>query len=249
MQAPLVGITIPPKTAPDRAELDSLLDAIVNAVERAGGLPILIPLGLDENTLRDLYARLDGLLVSGGGDIDPVHYGAEMAANIDGVDAERDRTEMTLVRWMTEDTKPFFGICRGAQVLNVAMGGTLYRDVSEHSGAARHSYYPDLPYDLRPHEIKIEEDSTLARVIGQPITTVNSLHHQSVKDLAPGLRVTAIAPDGIIEAIELPQRPFVLGVQWHPECLPNAPEMNRLFEAFVNASRRGAASQEGSANN
>lgn len=242
MKAPLVGITIPPKTAPDRAELDSLLEAIVQGVERAGGLPLLIPLGLAEPTLRDLYARLDGLLVSGGGDIDPAHYGAEMAANIDGVDAERDRTEMTLVRWMAQDTKPFFGICRGAQVLNVALGGTLYRDVSEHPGAGRHSFYPDLPYDLRPHEIKIEEDSVLAKVIGQPIVTVNSLHHQSVKDLAPGLRITAIAPDGIIEAIELPQRPFVLGVQWHPECLPQAPEMQRLFEAFVTASQDGAAS-------
>jgi putative glutamine amidotransferase len=237
MKAPLIGITIPPKTAPDRAELDSLLEAILRGVEKAGGLPLLIPFGLAEGTLRELYTRLDGLLVSGGGDIDPAHYGAEMVANIDGVDAERDRTEMTLVRWMSQDDKPFFGICRGAQVLNVALGGTLYRDVSEHTGASRHSFYPDLPYDLRPHEIKIEEDSLLAKAIGQPIVTVNSLHHQAVKDLAPGLRVVALAPDGIIEAIELPQRPFVLGVQWHPECLPDAPEMVRLFEAFVQASK------------
>ncbi len=236
MSAPLVGITIPPKTAPDRAELDSLLDAIVSSVEHAGGLPLLIPLGLGEATLRGLYARLDGLLVSGGGDIDSAHYGAQMGSHIDGVDAERDRTEMTLVRWMAEDTKPFFGICRGAQVLNVALGGTLYSDVSEHTGAGRHSFYPNLPYDLRPHEIKIEEDTLMARIIGQPIVTVNSLHHQAVKDLAPGLRAVALAPDGIVEAVELPQRPFVLGVQWHPECLPNAPEMRRLFEAFVHAS-------------
>jgi putative glutamine amidotransferase len=233
MSLPLIGITIPPKTAPDRAELDSLLEAIVRGVERAGGLPLLIPLHLSETTLQELYTRLDGLLVSGGGDIDPVHYGAEMHAGIDGVDAERDRTEMTLVRWMAKDSKPFFGICRGAQVLNVTLGGTLYRDVSEHAGAGRHSFYPDLPNDLRAHEIKIEEESTLAKVIGRPITTVNSLHHQSVKEVAPGLRAVAQAPDGIIEAVEIPDRAFAVGVQWHPECLPEAPEMRALFEAFV----------------
>lgn len=236
MHQPLIGITIPPKTAPDRDELDSLLEAIVLGVERAGGLPLLIPFGLNDATLRALYGRLDGLLVSGGGDIDPAHYGQAMLASVGGVDAERDRTEMTLVRWLADSDKPFFGICRGAQVLNVAMGGTLYQDVSEHPGADRHSYYPDLPYDLRPHEVKIEEESVLARVIGQPILTVNSLHHQAIRDVAPGLKATALAPDGIVEAVELPGRPFVLGVQWHPECLPDAPEMRRLFESFVNAS-------------
>jgi putative glutamine amidotransferase len=241
MHLPLIGITIPPKTAPDRAELDSLLEAIVQGVERAGGLPLLIPLGLNDGTLRGLYGRLDGLLVSGGGDIDPAHYGETRLDGIDGVDAERDRTEMTLVRWLSDSAKPFFGICRGAQVLNVALGGTLYRDVSDHPGAGRHSYYPDLPYDLRPHEIKIEEESILARAIGQPIVTVNSLHHQAVRDVAPGLKATALAPDGIIEAIELPGRPFVLGVQWHPECLPEAPEMRRLFDSFVAASAAAAA--------
>jgi putative glutamine amidotransferase len=240
MALPLIGITIHPRTAPDRDELDDLLDGIVTGVERAGGLPLLIPLGLSDITLQALYSRLDGLLLSGGGDIHPEQYGLPLTEVVSGVDAERDRTELTLIRWLTNDEKPFFGICRGTQVLNVAMGGTLYRDVSEHPGAIKHTYYPNLPRDLRPHEIKIEEDSLLAKVVGQPILHVNSLHHQALKDVAAGLKVSAVAPDGMVEAVELPDRPFALGVQWHPECLPDAPEMRALFEAFVNASAHHA---------
>lgn len=235
MLAPLIGITIHPETDPDRTSLDILVEAIVQRVESAGGLPLLIPLGLNEKTLRQLYQRLNGVLLSGGGDIDPAHYGAEMQAGIVGVDAERDRTEMTLVRWLAKDRKPFFGICRGVQVINVALGGTLYTEVSEQADALEHSC-AHLPNDSRSHEVKIEEDSALAKVIGQPIVAVNSLHHQSLKTIASGLRVSAFAPDGIVEAIEIPNRPFALGVQWHPECLPEAPEMRRLFEAFVTAS-------------
>lgn len=239
MSYPLIGITVHPKTAPDRADLDILLEGIIHGVERVGGSPLLIPLGLGEGTLRDLYTRLDGLLLSGGGDIDPARYGAEMHESMGGVDPERDRTEFVLMQWAAEGPpgKPLFGICRGLQVLNVALGGTLYRDISEHRGAIRHTYSsPDYPNDLRPHEVKIGEDSTLARIAGQPIITVNSLHHQACKEIAPGLRATALAPDGIVEAVEIPHHPFALAVQWHPECLPDAPEMSALFEAFVSAS-------------
>lgn len=236
MPHPLIGLTIHPADDPDRANLDALLDAITHGVERAGGLPIHIPLGLEEATLRELYARLDGLLFSGGGDVDPAHYGMASHPSLGGVSAERDRTELCLARWMAADVKPFFGICRGAQVLNVALGGTLYRDTSHHPNAHRHAFYPDLPFDLRAHEIKIEEDSILARLIGQPVVMVNSLHHQAIGALAPGLRAVAVAPDGLVEAVELPHHPFVLAVQWHPECLSDAPEMRALFEAFVRST-------------
>ena len=238
MSYPLIGITVHPKTAPDRADLDILLEGIIHGVERAGGSPLLVPLGLGEGTLRNLYTRLDGLLLAGGGDIDPARYGAQMHESMDGVDVDRDRIEFALARWVTEDNKPFFGICRGLQVLNVARSGALYRDISEHPSAIRHTYSsPDYPNDFRPHEVKIEEDSTLARIIGQPIITVNSLHHQACKEIAPGLRATALAPDGIVEAVEIPHHPFALAVQWHPECLPDAPEMSALFEAFVEAAK------------
>lgn len=232
---PLISITTHPKSAPDRAVLDQLLEMIISSVERANGLPMIIPLGLSENTLRELYARCDGVLFSGGGDIDPTHYSATTHEKIDGVDAERDRVELMLAKWIADDDKPFFGICRGTQILNVALGGSLYRDISEHASASRHTYYPDFAFDLRPHEIKIEEDSTLAKVIGKPILSVNSLHHQACKDLAPQLVASARAPDGIIEAVEIAHHPFALAVQWHPECLPEDEVMRGLFEAFVAA--------------
>lgn len=238
MPSPLIGITIHPITDPDRAELDALVEAIVQCVERAGGLPTLIPLGLSEETLRNLYARLDGLLFSGGGDLHPERYGAAWHEKLGGVDAERDRTELALASWVADDDKPFFGICRGSQALNVALGGTLYRDIGEYAKANRHTFFPGFPNDYLAHEIKVEEDSVLSRVVGQPVIAVNSLHHQAVKEVAPGLVVSARASDGLVEALEIPHHPFALAVQWHPECLPDIPEQRALFEAFVEAARK-----------
>jgi putative glutamine amidotransferase len=199
-------------------------------------LPVVIPLGLEPGTLAALLARLDGVLLAGGGDMDPARYGADPIPAVAGVDPARDEMETAVVQLAVAQSRPLFGICRGAQVLNVALGGTLYRDISEHPGAQRHTYYPDLPLDLRAHPVQVEEDSRLAQALGQPLVEVNSLHHQAVRDLAPGLRAVAHAPDGLVEAIELPGHPFALAVQWHPECLPAAPEMRRLFAAFVAAA-------------
>jgi putative glutamine amidotransferase len=236
MPAPLIGITTHPATSPHRASLDTLLDNIVRAVERAGGLPTLIPPDMSESTLHGLFERLDGVLLSGGDDIDPMHYGGASSPSVDAADATRDRMEISLSRWVVERAKPVLGICRGMQVLNVALGGTLYADTSEHPGVQRHTYYPDIPFDLRPHAVQIAEDSTLARVVGRSLLMVNSLHHQACRKIAAGLRVSAYAPDRMVEAIEAPGHPFALAVQWHPEALPDAPEMRALFEALVAAS-------------
>jgi putative glutamine amidotransferase len=233
---PLIGITTHPPTAPDWASLGALRQMIVRSVERAGGLPVIVPLDLGRERLHALLARLDGLLLAGGGDVDPARYGAGQHPSVRGVSAERDETELRLARWAAEEDRPVFGICRGAQVLNVALGGSLHCDISEHPGAMRHTYYPGLPYDLRPHSVKIDEDTRLAAAMGEPIVAVNSLHHQACRELGRGLRAVAHAPDGVIEAIELDGHRFALGVQWHPECLPEAPEMRRLFEAFVTAA-------------
>lgn len=243
MPRPLIGLTTHATTDPDRAELDVLLAMVVRGVERALGLPLIIPFGVEDGTLREIYARLDGVLLPGGGDVAPEQYQAELHPRMGGVDRERDRVELLLARWATDDATPFFGICRGAQVVNVSRGGTLYRDVGEHPGALPHSYSPQ--FALRPHEVKIEEDSLLARVMGQPLLAVNSLHHQTCRELGQGLRAVAFAPDGHIEAIELPQdqHPFALAVQWHPESLPDAPEQRALFEAFVAAARQRMALQ------
>ena len=238
--APLIGITTHSPTAPDWAELGLLRDLIVRAVEAAGGLPLIIPLGIAGATLEALLARLDGVLLAGGGDMDPAHYGAEPHPLVAGIDPVRDAAELAVVRFAVSAARPLFGICRGAQVLNVALGGTLYRDISEHPRALRHAYYPDLPFDLRPHPVQVQEDSRLAAALGQPLVDVNSLHHQAVRAVAPGLRAVAHAPDGLVEAVEVPGHPFALAVQWHPECLPAVPEMRRLFESFVRAAAQAA---------
>ena len=234
---PLIGITTHGPHDPDRANLDALLAGIVQGVERAGGWPVLVPPGLAEGTLRGLLPQLDGLLLSGGGDLDPARYGAPPHPLAAGIDPARDAAELALTRWAVYQGRPLFGICRGAQVLNVALGGTLYGDVSEHPGAVRHTY-PDTAAAERPHPVEVEEGTRLATVLGVPELAVNSLHHQAVREVAPGLRVAARAPDGLVEAVELPAHPFALAVQWHPESLPAAPEMQRLFAALVAAAGR-----------
>lgn len=236
MPAPLIGITIHPDTDEDRHNLDRLVALIVEGVVRTGGLPVLIPLGLPEAALRALYERLDGVLFTGGGDVEAARYGADSHPAMGGVSVERDRTEFALARWVVAEAKPFFGICRGQQVLNVALGGTLWRDMGEAPGALKHTYQCETEATLRPHAIQVQEETRLARLLGKPVLTVNSLHHQAVRALAPQLVASAHAPDGIVEAVELPAHPFGLAVQWHPECLLDAPEMLRLFEGFVHAA-------------
>ena len=235
MPAPLIGLTAHAPSAPDRDSLDALLAMIVAGVERAGGLPVLIPPDLGAATALALLARLDGLLLSGGGDIDPANYGADEHPTLGGVNPARDQLELALARQAIAAAQPFFGICRGAQLLNVALGGTLYRDMGEHAEAQRHRFYPNHPYDLRPHTVEVVAGSLLAQTVGMSALTVNSLHHQACRDVAPGLLVTARAADGVVEALEVAGHPFALAVQWHPEALPNAPEMQRLFAAFVAA--------------
>lgn len=236
MRGPLIGITIHPDEDPDRHTLDRLVNQIVLGVERAGGVPALIPLNLQAETLRALFARLDGVLFSGGGDLEAARYGADPHPSMGGVDPERDRTEMELARWAAAERKAAFGICRGAQLINVAFGGTLYRDIGEHPDALRHTY-PAATHDAqRVHPVQVEEETLLARVLPAPLVDVNSLHHQAVRQVAPALRVAARAPDGLVEAVELPEHPFMLAVQWHPECLLDVPEQRRLFEAFVAAA-------------
>jgi putative glutamine amidotransferase len=239
---PLIGITSHRASDPDHAELDGLLAQIVAAVARAGGAPVLVPPGLAPTALRTIFDRLDGVLLSGGGDLDPACYGAAAGYSrgphplVAGVDPDRDAAELNLARWATEARKPLFGICRGLQVLNVALGGSLYADVAEHPGAVRHTYSPGLPTDLRPHTVQVAAGTRLAELLGAPVVAVNSLHHQACRALAPTLRASARAPDGLLEAAEVPGHPFALAVQWHPECLPEAPEMQRLFAALVGAA-------------
>lgn len=233
-----IGVTLHPSDSPDREELDRLAAQIVEGVQLAGGEAILIPPDLDEARLRLRFSELDGLLLSGGGDVDPRLYGEAPTAVVSGVNANRDRTEMTLARWALAEGKSLFGICRGLQLLNVACGGSLYQDVSQHEQALKHAYYPDFPHDHLAHPVTVADDSRLVSILGAAHVQVNSLHHQACRVVAPGVRAVAWAPDGIVEALEVEGHPFAVAVQWHPEALLQRAESRALFAALVEASAR-----------
>lgn len=218
--------------------MHAVMASYIQAVARAGGLPLLIPLGLENPAYEAIFERLDGVLFTGGGDVHPDHYGGKQHTRVGDVDAERDRVELWLAQAVIAQDKPFLGICRGCQVLNVALGGTLYEDIlDQKEDAIKHDYYPDIPRSLLAHEVKIEPGSRLAGILGLTATQVNSLHHQGIKRLASRLSASAHAPDGITEAFELPNHRFGLAVQWHPEWLQEHEPMRKLFETFVQAAK------------
>jgi putative glutamine amidotransferase len=211
----------------------------VRAVSRPGAAPLLIPQVTDPPRLRALYDLLDGLLLPGGADVDPAHYGERVHEKCRTITPERDETELPLAQWAMDEGKPLLAICRGIQVLNVALGGSLYQDIqAQIPGVERHDWYPGYPRDHCPHTVAITPDSHLAAILETDTLPVNSLHHQSLKDIAPGLVVTARAPDGVVEAVEASEHPFAVAVQWHPEELADQdPRAQHLFNAFVEACR------------
>ncbi len=237
---PLIGLTTYRKTITQTSSVSylALMPSYIEAVTAAGGLPVMIPLGLDEGSLAALLDRLDGLVLTGGGDISGARYRSAHAEYIFDVDEDRDRVELTLAREAVERDKPLLAICRGHQILNVALGGTLYEDVFKRMpGAMKHDYFGDFPRSHLAHAVTIEPGSKLAMALGQGEAKVNSLHHQGIRDLAPGLKAAAYAPDGLIESVEADGHPFAVGVQWHPENLiADEPEMLALFRGLVDAA-------------
>ncbi|MGC8827188.1 MAG: gamma-glutamyl-gamma-aminobutyrate hydrolase family protein, partial [Anaerolineae bacterium] len=208
----------------------------IEALQRAGAAPLLVPVGLPEEALQALAERLDGLLLAGGEDVNPQFYGAELHPTMRHTDPLRDETEIMLTRWMVAQDRPVLAICRGHQLLNVALGGTLIQDIpTELPASCDHPRFsPPHALDELAHEVQLAADSRLFAILGQGSLKVNSRHHQAVKELGQGLAAAAWAPDGVVEGVELLGRRFVIGVQWHPENLLDAvPAMRRLFEAFV----------------
>ena len=205
----------------------------MKSIGDAGGLPVLIPLNMSNEDLDLLMLRLDGILFTGGYDIDPRQYGSQPHPKVEGVDTDRDRVEIHLVQELIRLGKPFFGICRGCQVINVALGGSLYEDLPEQfRGDIPHDNH-DHPRNYLAHTVDVQSGSKLASILTVSSAWVNSLHHQGVNKLAGGLKIAAIASDGLIEAFELVNYPFGLAVQWHPEELQEHETMRALFQAFV----------------
>lgn len=241
MSMPIIGITTRKDFTSNGLPVVMLQQAYINAMLQAGGAPVLIPSDLPEQAWRELYRRLDGVLFTGGGDVATEIFNGQPHPKVGGVDEARDAIELGLVRSVAQDGKPFLGICRGLQVANVALGGTLYTDLPDQlQGALKHDWQdPDIQRERTHlvHPVRVEEGSRVAELLGSPIVQVNSLHHQGIKELAPGLKAVAYAPDGVIEAIELPGHPFGVAVQWHPEWLTDQQAMRRLFRAFVEAAQ------------
>ncbi|MES0361817.1 MAG: gamma-glutamyl-gamma-aminobutyrate hydrolase family protein [Anaerolineales bacterium] len=238
MSYPVIGVTTMRRKNSAGMTLASLAEAYVDALTQAGACPVLIPNALPEAALDELLPRLDGVLFTGGGDIETTYYQEQVHPKVSGVEPDRDRLEIILLKKVVQESKPFLGICRGLQLINVGLGGSLYTDIADQvPGAAKHDYYPDWKRDHLAHPVEVNQDTRLADILGGSEVEVNSLHHQAVRQLAPGLVATASSPDGIIEALELVDHPFGLAVQWHPEWLTAHAAMRALFKAFSDSAR------------
>lgn len=233
MQRAVIGITTNYGKNVDALPTVYLLRAYVQAVQNVGGVPVLLPSDLSADGWQAIYERLDGILFSGGGDISPEQFAGQPHPRVYDVEPERDALELALVRAAVRDGKPFLGICRGCQLINVALGGTLYTHLPDQFPGALDHAYPGSMRTVLVHSVHLKEDSRLAKLLGEPMVQVNSLHHQGLKDVAAPLRAVAYAPDGLVEAVELPDHPFGLAVQWHPEWLSDQAGMVNLFARFV----------------
>jgi putative glutamine amidotransferase len=238
MSAPRIGITGVTRhvQGADRSQVNA---AYVRAVLRSGGIPLILPPLIRPEDAGSILTVLDGLVLSGGEDVDPAHFNAEPHDALGDVDPVRDAFELALFREAWSRRLPVLAICRGIQLVNVALGGTLWQDIpSERPGALGHKHTGDR--DDRTHPIDLVRGSRLAAALGALRCDVNSFHHQSVRDLAPGLVVTATAPDGEIEGLEgAPDMPWLLAVQWHPEEFHadgTAPD-HGLFAALMEQAR------------
>jgi putative glutamine amidotransferase len=237
MTYPMIGVTTMRRQNEYGRQLVSVAEAYVAALTQAGICPVLIPNQLPESAVDELLVRLDGILFTGGGDIAADFYQEEQHPKIGGVERDRDQLELHLLKRVVEEGLPFMGICRGLQLVNVGLGGSLFADITEQvPGATKHDYYPDWERDYLAHSIQVQTDSRLHSILGAKTIEVNSLHHQAIRQVAPDLVPTAYAPDGIVEAVELRQHPFGLAVQWHPEWLTAHRQMRDLFSAFAEAA-------------
>lgn len=218
-----------------------MLPGYMLALSQAGALPLMLPLEMDPPSLERALALCDGFLLTGGQDVDPARYGAAKSSRCGEISSGRDALEAALIDRALQERKALFGICRGIQMLNVALGGTLYQDLpSEYASNVNHSV-TGRPWDRVAHRVELVGASPLHQLLGVQTLGVNSRHHQAVKDLAPGLEVMAISEDGLVEAVRLPGAAFVWAVQWHPEySYPTDAASRKLFAAFVQAAAAGS---------
>ena len=223
----------------------TLLEGYYRSVLEAGGTPVIIPAFEDTDAMVSLLDHIDALVLSGGGDINPLYLGEEPIRELSSINPVRDSQELLLVHLAANRQIPILGICRGIQVMTAALGGKLYQDIYKEAGATlKHSQ--DTERHTATHSVRIASSSKLAAIFGRTNLHVNSFHHQAVKEAAPGFAVTAVSPDGLIEGVESTQHKSIIGVQWHPECmiLGGDRSMIPLFEWIVGEARSYAEARE-----
>jgi len=237
---PLIGITTRPRLVHASGGdmwADTLNHTYRNGVTRAGGIPVLLAPVADD-AVPNLLDRIDGLLLTGGGDVDPALYGSRPTKEMYGIDPGRDRFEMALAREAFRRKMPVLAVCRGIQILNVALGGSLIEDIPSEIGSDYHARIGDEVF-VAHQQVQIDERCGLAALVGATDLAVNSIHHQALRRVADGLHPVAWAEDGVIEAIESddPDWPLI-GVQWHPEYLGEVDDdpSHKLFAAFVDSA-------------
>lgn len=214
-----------------------MLPGYLHGLEAAGAVPVILPCSRDEAVLDTVLELCDGFLFAGGPDLDPALYGAAPSEHLGPTCPKRDETEPVLFRRVLAADKPMLGICRGLQLFNALLGGTLYQDLpTEYPSDLRHTM--DKPYDRPIHRVDLTPGSPIADLLGQTSIGVNSRHHQAIRDLAPPLREMGRSEDGLIEAVWLPEKTFVWAVQWHPESsYESDPNSLALFRALVEAAQ------------
>lgn len=212
-----------------------LADDYIYSVEVAGGIPVILPVVKDVETIKPLLEKLDGLIVSGGSDIDPKYYGQYMKKELGGIMPKRDDFEIELVRYALYETDiPILGICRGCQVLNVVAGGTLYQDMSYQESTLMNHACLQSPKYYPVHSVMIDEASRLSQIFETETIDVNSYHHQAIETVGKGFKVVMRAPDNTSEAIEMEGERFVMALQWHPEMMTEHDEKYlKVFNAFI----------------
>lgn len=224
----------------DEKESIWMLPGYMNVLEKNGATPIILPLSTDRGVLDQCFDMVDGILFTGGHDVNPAFYNQDKKETCGLLCDARDDMEKYLFTKAIENDKPILGICRGIQLFNALLGGTLYQDLStEHPSETKHSM--TKPYNRGVHTVDILNDTPLYKIVGVDKLSVNSYHHQAVKDVAPGVVVNAISEDGLVEAITLPGKKFVMAVQWHPEFLwEDSKENDAIIRAFVDATYKKA---------
>lgn len=208
----------------------------IRAITQFGGVPIVLPnLVIDEIT--EIANTINGLLLTGGGDIDPTLFGEEPLPGLGNIVPERDLFEVALVKRMLELNKPILGICRGAQIMSIAMGGDMYQDIYSQKDGPLLQHDQLAPNWHGSHFVEVTEGSLLRKIVGMDKFKVNSYHHQALRNMPEGFIVSGVASDGVIEAFESTKHPFALGIQWHPESLLTKGDASSraIFETFMNA--------------